>query len=89
MAQKTEEIVAKKPTRTRKTPVATRRTTRAGTRTAAKPQTNVSVMSYTEAQIRERAYYVYLEREGTVGDAVADWYQAERELNRMMTGAGE
>jgi len=89
MAQKTVKIVAKKSTRTRKTPVAPRRTTRSGTRTAAKPQTNVSVMSYTEGQIRERAYYIYLERHGRVGDAVADWYQAERELNRMVTGAGE
>ncbi|MBU0616184.1 MAG: DUF2934 domain-containing protein [Planctomycetes bacterium] len=38
-------------------------------------------MPYTEAQIRERAYYIYLERGGAAGDPVADWFQAERELN--------
>ena len=89
MAQKTVKIVAKKSTRTRKTPVAPRRIPRAATQTAVKSEADVSVMRHTEAQVRERAYYIYLERHGRVGDAVADWYQAERELNRMVTGAGE
>jgi hypothetical protein len=81
MAQKSEKVVANKPTRTRKTPVAPRRTASAATRTAAKSETSVSVMPYTESQIRERAYYIYLERRGAVGDPVTDWYRAERELN--------
>lgn len=34
----------------------------------------------TEEQIRERAYFIYLERGGTGGDPHADWLQAEREL---------
>ena len=88
MAQKSEKTVAKKPTRTRKTPVATRRTTQATTRTAAKSEANVSVMHHTEAQIRERAYYIYLERHGAAGDPVADWYRAERELRCATAGPG-
>jgi len=34
----------------------------------------------TEEQIRERAYQIYLARNGAPGDPTADWYQAEREL---------
>jgi hypothetical protein len=33
-----------------------------------------------EAQVRERAYQIYLKRNGAVGDAIGDWLQAEREL---------
>jgi hypothetical protein len=86
MAQKSEKIVANKPTGTRKPPVAARRTAPAATHTAAKSETNVSVKRYTEAQIRERAYYIYLERRGAAGDPVADWYRAERELNGAAGG---
>jgi hypothetical protein len=31
-------------------------------------------------EIRERAYFLYLARNGGPGDADADWLQAEREL---------
>lgn len=31
-------------------------------------------------QIRDRAYFLYLERGGAQGDAAYDWLQAEREL---------
>ncbi len=86
MAQKSEKIVANKPTRTRKTPVAPRRTASAATHTAVKSEADVSVMPHTEAQVRERAYYIYLERHGMVGDPVADWHRAERELNGAAGG---
>ena len=86
MAQKSEKTVAKKPTRMRKTPVAPRRIPRAATQTAVKSEADVSVMRHTEAQVRERAYYIYLERHGTVGDPVADWHRAERELNGAAGG---
>ena len=33
-----------------------------------------------EQEIRERAYEIYLQREGHPGDEVDDWLQAEREL---------
>lgn len=36
--------------------------------------------SPTDAQIRERAYAIYLSRNGAPGDPTADWYQARREL---------
>ena len=34
----------------------------------------------TREQIRERAYFIYLARNGAPGDAQADWLQAERDL---------
>lgn len=34
----------------------------------------------TKQQIRDRAYQIYLARNGRGGDAAADWLQAEREL---------
>lgn len=34
----------------------------------------------TKQQIRDRAYHIYLARNGGPGDAHADWVQAEREL---------
>jgi hypothetical protein len=34
----------------------------------------------TEDQIRERAYYLYLQRNGHPGDPLADWLRAEHEL---------
>ncbi|RMF72848.1 MAG: DUF2934 domain-containing protein [Planctomycetota bacterium] len=43
----------------------------------------------TPAQIRERAYYIYLERGGAPGDPVADWLQAERELEAEYRAAYE
>jgi hypothetical protein len=34
----------------------------------------------TKAMIRERAYHIYLARNGAPGDPTSDWLQAEREL---------
>ena len=34
----------------------------------------------TKQQVRERAYEIYLAREGQEGDQVSDWLAAEREL---------
>lgn len=42
----------------------------------------------TETQIRERAYFIYLERGGTPGDPHADWLQAERELLERARASG-
>lgn len=38
------------------------------------------IMEPTKQQIRDRAYFIYLARNGGPGDASADWTQAEREL---------
>ena len=35
----------------------------------------------TQARIQARAYEIFLARNGGDGDALADWLQAERELN--------
>lgn len=83
--KKSEKAVTEKPTCARKTPAATRRTTRTTVRPA-KSQASAAVMHCTEAQIRERAYYIYLERGDAAGDPVADWHQAERELNSVAAG---
>lgn len=41
----------------------------------------------TAEQVRERAYYIYLERGGVAGDPLADWLQAERELRDRFRAA--
>lgn len=41
----------------------------------------------TPREIRDRAYYIYLARGSTNGDAVADWVQAERECREERRGA--
>jgi hypothetical protein len=40
----------------------------------------VPSMMPSDQQIRERAYFIYLNRGGAPGDPMADWLQAEREL---------
>jgi len=37
-----------------------------------------------EAEIRQRAYEIYLRRNGAPGNAVVDWLQAESELRARM-----
>jgi len=44
--------------------------------TAAVKKTNVDL----DEEIRRRAYELYLERQGTPGDQVQDWFTAEREV---------
>ncbi|MCK6485419.1 MAG: DUF2934 domain-containing protein [Phycisphaerae bacterium] len=34
----------------------------------------------TDEQVRQRAYELYLQRNGRTGDALSDWLLAEREL---------
>ena len=36
-----------------------------------------------QEEIRGRAYEIYLEREGHAGDALDDWFRAERELQKV------
>ncbi|MFQ5805988.1 MAG: DUF2934 domain-containing protein [Phycisphaerae bacterium] len=79
--KKSGETITKKPARPRKTTPTRRRTMRTGTSTAAKSAPSASVLPNTEAQIRERAYFIYLERGRAPGNALADWLRAERELN--------
>jgi hypothetical protein len=56
---------------------------RASVGAACKPPT----VDTTPECIRDRAYQIYLTRNGTgtSGDAASDWLQAERELNRSAT----
>jgi hypothetical protein len=82
MAQKKSgENVTRQPATPRRTTATRRGTTPAVKSAAAKSVTNTPVLPYTEAQIRERAYFIYLERTGADSDPVSDWLQAERELN--------
>lgn len=53
--------------------------------TAGQPPTparsrRTAVAAPTEDMIRERAYHIYLARNGAAGDPNLDWQQAEREL---------
>ncbi|MCC6359587.1 MAG: DUF2934 domain-containing protein [Phycisphaerales bacterium] len=46
----------------------------------ARPVADIPPVAPTRQQIRERAYQIYLARNGGPGDPTADWLQAEREL---------
>ena len=41
----------------------------------------------TTEEIRKRAFEVYLARGGAIGDPMADWLQAERELRQLLPAA--
>jgi len=71
------EPSAKKPARARKSPTAKRSVKTPASKTATTPQAPAN--SYNEEHLRERAYYIYLERRnsGHSGDQVFDWRQAE------------
>ena len=48
-----------------------------------KPQRGSDVAAQTpdlENRIQERAYHIFLNRDGAPGEALGDWLQAEREL---------
>ncbi len=57
---------------------------RAGAPRKATTATAKSMPAITEPMIRERAYQIYLKRNGGPGNAGADWAQAERELRAEM-----
>ena len=79
--KKSGETAARRSAAPRKAGEGQRRTKRTGASTSAKSVAARRAGLYSEAQVRERAYYVYLKRQGGSGDAVSDWLQAERELN--------
>ena len=74
------ERATESPVATRKT-ATQRRPTRVSKKATATTRENTPA-SLREEQIRERAYYIYLERNGAPGDPAADWHQAECELRR-------
>jgi hypothetical protein len=86
--KKNEETGSKKPTTRRNTTTTKRKTTPSVRSVAAESVTNTPVVPCTEAQIRERAYFIYLKR-GGAGDPLSDWLQAERELNRGTIAIGD
>jgi len=86
---KTEASKTKKPAVRRKpaaetsaSPEATPRRRPAAARRKKEPSTEQphSGESVSAEAVRERAYFLYLERNGLGGDPVADWLDAEREL---------
>jgi DUF2934 family protein len=58
--------------------------TRTSDRTAKK---TASALTLDKDAIARRAYEIYLARGRAAGDAVADWLEAERELNQRATRA--
>ena len=87
MAKKKSEVaVEKKPTRARRTNGVKQRTAQPAADTAAKVVTSTAIMQCSKEQIRERAYYIYLERRGYPGNPIDDWHQAEMELNGCTCG---
>ena len=51
-------------------------------------QTTADDTEISEAQIRERAFEIYLERGGVDGLDESDWFQAEKELRDRLNPAG-
>ena len=89
MPRKTSgESVTKRSAQPRQTTATRQKRTRTVTATAKRVE-QASILPCTEGQIRERAYFIYLERRGTVGNAVGDWLQAERESTRADRSARE
>ena len=74
------ETAGKSPFTPRRSAAGSPRTGLPAASTAASSAVNPSRRNYTEAQVRERAYYIYLERRDSAGDSIGDWLQAEREL---------
>ncbi len=70
---------ASRKTTTRRSAASTGRRSRT---TAGRSRTTAVSAAGLEERIRERAYYIYLERRGAAGDPVADWLQAEREIRQ-------
>lgn len=72
--------------RTVKAPAKTTKPRKAATRQARVPAKTkpvsevVGTLEPTLEAIRQRAYEIYLARDGRAGDPAADWLQAEREL---------
>ena len=54
---------------------------------ASMPEKQVCGREPTAREIRDRAYYIYLERGGNDGDPSADWIRAERELRQELCSA--
>lgn len=80
----TDSPAASRNTTTTTTPTP-RRVPRAAKKSAATSVASATV-GLTDEQIRERAYFIYLERNGGPGDPIADWHQAERELRDSARG---
>lgn len=83
MARKRAEETGTRQPASRRSPAAPRRRTpRAAKSETPKSVTSPPARTWTESQIRERAYYIYLERGrgGRLGDALGDWVQAEHEF---------
>lgn len=76
---KPRKTASPKKKRTARKPTTKTNRTRATARPKAKPATQ-KTPDY-EA-VRQRAYFLYLERGGSHGDDQADWFRAERELTQ-------
>jgi len=79
--------------RPRKAAASKKRAPRAGSANGAAPKTRkrsstrkpARTARPTPEQVRDRAYFLYLERGRTNGDDQADWYRAEQELLGSVT----
>jgi hypothetical protein len=80
MAERTEKSASKRTTGSRGRDRAATSATTTTSRTVRGETARTAETRAGEQQIRERAYYIFLARNGGPGDPVADWQQAEREL---------
>jgi hypothetical protein len=68
----------------RKSPVTASAMPKVGSTPRSISKTRCAAMP-SEQQIRERAYEIFLRRNGGPGDAHSDWAQAERELKEELS----
>ncbi len=92
MAKAAKKTTTRKSTTAKKTATAKKTTTTKEPTTAKKTAARGSVRKTsskplpTEDQIRQRAFEIFLRRNGGAGDADGDWHQAERELSDELAG---
>jgi hypothetical protein len=53
-------------------------------RASVKPKNEAPNPTHIEERIRQRAYEIYLQREGREGSALGDWLQAESEITHTV-----
>lgn len=80
----TKEVKAVKTTKTAAKPAAEKTAKATATKTTKASAKNIETVALTPDLIAQRAYEIYLSRNGFGGDHFSDWLQAEAELKSRL-----